>query len=83
MNFEEKLMIPLSDDEKTEHNNAKVCFLCKEEFCIDKKRQDYKNYCKVRDHCHFAGTYCAAAHNICNLKYKVPKYVPVLRIIII
>ena len=37
MNFEEKPMIPLSDDEKTHHDNAKVCFLCNEEFCIDKK----------------------------------------------
>ena len=78
MNFEEKLMIPLSDDEKTQHDNAKVCFLCKEEFCIDKKSQDYKNYRKVRYHCHFTGKYCAAAHSICNLKYKVPKFVPVL-----
>ena len=37
MNFEEKPMIPLSDDEKTHHDNAKVCFLCNEVFCIDKK----------------------------------------------
>ena len=37
MNFEEKPMIPLSDDEKTHHDNAKVCFLCNEGFCIDKK----------------------------------------------
>ena len=37
MNFEEKPMIPLSDDEKTHHDNAKVCFLCNQEFCIDKK----------------------------------------------
>ena len=37
MNFEQKPIIPLSDDEKTQHDNEKVCFLCKKEFCIDKK----------------------------------------------
>ena len=41
MNFEEKPMIPLSDDEKTHHDNAKVCFLCNGEFCIDKKNIKY------------------------------------------
>ena len=29
MNFERKPMIPLSDDEKTQHDNEKVCFLSK------------------------------------------------------
>ena len=45
MNFEEKPMTPSSDDEKTYHDNAKVCFLCNGEFCIDKRCEDYKNYC--------------------------------------
>ena len=26
---------------------------------------------KVRDHCHYTGKYRGAAHNICNLRYKV------------
>ena len=33
--------------------------------------------CKVRDHCHFTSKYCGAAHSKCNLKYKVPKFIPV------
>ena len=33
---------------------------------------------KVRDHCHYAGKYRGAAHNICNLRYKVPKEIPVV-----
>ena len=36
-----------------------------------------KNY-KVRDLCHYMGKYRSAAHNICNLKYKVPKEIPVV-----
>ena len=78
MNFEQKPMLPLSDDEEAQYDNAKVCFSCNEEFCIDKESKDYKNYCKVRDHCHFTGKYRAAAHSISNLKFKAPKFVPVL-----
>ena len=45
-----------------------MCYICKKEFdTIDKK-----NY-KVRDHCHYTGKCRGAAHNICNLRYKVPK----------
>ena len=47
-------------------------------FVLIKKSQDYKDYCKVRDHCHFTGKYCAAVHSISNLKYKVPTFVQVL-----
>ena len=33
---------------------------------------------KVRDHCHYTGEYRGAAHSICNLKYSVPKNIPVV-----
>ena len=33
----------------------------------------YKKYCKVRAHCHYTG----AVHSICNLKYSVPKKIPI------
>ena len=45
----------------------------KKEFSNNEK----KNY-KVRDHCHYTGKYRGAAHNICNLKYKVPKEIPIV-----
>ena len=32
-----------------------------------------KKYHKVRDHCHYTGKYRGAAHDICNLRYKIPK----------
>ena len=33
---------------------------------------------KVRDHCHYTCKYRGAAHNICNLRYKTPKEIPVV-----
>ena len=37
-----------------------------------------KNYFKVKDHCHYTGEYRGAAHDICNLRYKIPKEIPVV-----
>ena len=37
-----------------------------------------EKYCKVGDHCHYTGKYRAAAHSICNLKYSVPKKIPIV-----
>ena len=33
---------------------------------------------KVRDHCNYTGKYRGAAHNICNLRYKIPKEIPIV-----
>ena len=33
---------------------------------------------KVKDHCHNAGKFRRPAHSICNLKYKVPKEIPII-----
>ena len=32
----------------------------------------------VRDYCHYTGKFRGAAHNICNLRYKIPKEIPVV-----
>ena len=32
---------------------------------------------KVRDHCHLTGEFRGAAHNECNLRYRVPRFIPV------
>ena len=78
INYEQKPMIPLTDQEKEAYDKEKVCFLCKCEFCYNKtNKKEYKLMCKVRDHCHFTGKYRGAAHSKCNLKYKVPKFIPV------
>ena len=72
INYEKKLMIPLTTEEKIYHNKEKICYICKKEF----NNNDKKNY-KVRDHCHYTGKYRGAAHNICSLRYKVPKEIPI------
>ena len=36
-----------------------------------------KKYHKVKDHCHYTGKDRGAAHDIFNLRYKIPKEIPV------
>ena len=56
----------------------KTCHICKEGFFDDEnKKSEYNIYDKVRDHCLYTGTFRGAAHNICNLRYKVPKNISI------
>ena len=41
-------------------------------------KNEFKLNQKVRDHCHYTGKYRGAAHSICNLRYKIPKEIPVV-----
>ena len=75
INCEKKDMIPLTKEEKEDYNNQKVCYICKKEFITSDNNN--KHY-KVRDHCHYTGKYRGAAHNICNLRYKIPKDIPII-----
>ena len=45
---------------------------------MDKDDKDYINRKKVKDHCHFTEKFRGVAHSICNLKYKVPKEIPII-----
>ena len=54
--------------DKELYDSATVCHICEGELGVD----------RVRDHCHLTGKYRGAAHNSCNLSYKVPKFFPVL-----
>ena len=75
--FKKKTMIPLTKEEEDNCNKENTCYICK---------KDFNNYTtessslerKVRDHCHFTGKYRGAAHNTCNLRYKIPKHIPVI-----
>ena len=55
---------------------AKICYICKEKF-EDKHVQD-KKYFKVRDHRNDAGEYRGTVCSICNLRYSVPKEIPII-----
>ena len=71
--YEKKKIIPLTKEEKINYNDQQICYICKKEFDMSAKKHH-----KVRDHCHYTGKYRGAAHNICNLRYKVPKEIPVV-----
>ena len=70
INCEKKEMIPLTNEEKESYENRKICHISKKEF--------NNNNNKVRDHCHYTGKYRGAAHNKCNLNYKISKEIPVV-----
>ena len=63
INYEKKDMIPLTKKE--------------EETYKEFDKSDKKHY-KVRDHCHYTGKYRGTVHNICNLRYKIPKEIPIV-----
>ena len=58
----------LTKQEQEDFGSATFCHIC---------HQDLNND-KVRDHCHFTGTYRGAAHNSCNLQCRKPLILPVI-----
>ena len=75
INYEKKEMTPLTKKEVKKHNKQDICHIFKKRFSTDTST---KKYHKVRDHCHYTGKYRGAAHDICNLRYKIPKEIPVV-----
>ena len=75
INYEKKDVIPLTKKEEKHHNKQKVCYICKKEFNTD---DSDKKHHKVKDHCHYTGKYRGAAHNICNLRYRISKEIPIV-----
>lgn len=56
-----------SNDDSIAHRRASHCHICNLPLITD----------KVRDHCHLTGRYRGAAHRYCNLRFSVPKFIPV------
>ena len=54
--------------DKMVYDNSTRCHICNEELVED----------RVRDHCHLSGNFRGAADEVCNLKYKVPTFFPVI-----
>ena len=56
-----------------------MSYLQKKKLITDKKdKSTFKLYHKVRDHCHYTGKFRGAVHSTCNLRYKIPKEIPIV-----
>ena len=66
--YPEKPMVPLTEVMQNEYEEASSCHICMKPF---------DNW-KVRDHCYYTGLYRGAAHTNCNLKFKIPKHIPIV-----
>ena len=65
-----KPMDKLTKEQNIEFITAKECHICFKKFSPKDR--------KVRDHCHYTGKYRGAAHSSCNLRYRIPDYIPVV-----
>ena len=69
-------MMPLTYKENRSYKKQKKNYIYKKYFSTDDNDHDYdddKKYDNVRYHSYFTGKYMGAAHNICNLRHKIPK----------
>ena len=65
----------MTPKDKIDYKKATICHIC--ESGIPKEGDDPR-FKKVRDHCHLTGKFRGAAHSMCNLKYRLPKFYPVI-----
>ena len=72
--FKKPKKMVMTQEDKIDFRRATHCHICEEEL----KDTDDENYRIVRDHCHLTGKFRGAAHNMCNLKYRLPKFYPVI-----
>ena len=68
--FLELPMDPLTKKQWKKYKKAIKCHICYKPFTLRDP--------KVRDHCHYTGLYRGPAHSLCNLRYKIPSYIPVV-----
>ena len=68
--FPEKPMDSLTKKQWKRYEKESRCHICFEPF----NSKDPK----VRDHCHYTGHYRGPAHSLCNLRYQIPSYIPVM-----
>ena len=68
--FPEKPLDPLTNRQWKSYKKARECHIC------------YKPFdgfdLEVRDHCHHTGHYRGSTHRNCNLRYRIPHYIPVV-----
>ena len=76
------LPMVMTESDKSQHEKTKKCYACEVVFgmvCgVNKKTKEPMIAKKCRDHCHVTGKYRGAACDKCNLRMRVPMFVPVL-----
>ena len=68
--FPELPMDPLTKKQWKKYKRLTKCHICYKPFTLRDP--------KVRDHCHYTGLYRGPARSLCNLRYKIPSYIPVV-----
>ena len=68
--FPELPIDPLTKKQWKKYKKAAKCHICYKPFT--------QTNLKVRDHCHYTGLFRGPAHSLCNLRYKIPSYIPVV-----
>ena len=63
-------MDPLTNRQWKRYRRASRCHICFKPF----NSKDPK----VRDCCHYTGRYRGPAYSLCNLRYRIPSYIPVV-----
>ena len=58
----------MTKHDKLAYDNSTLCHICNKELGED----------RVHDYCHLSVKFRDAAHEVCNLKYKVPQFFPVV-----
>ena len=66
--FPELPMDPLTKKQWKKYKKATKCHICYKPFTLRDP--------KVRNHCHYTGLCRGPAHSLCNLRYKIPSYIP-------
>ena len=61
----------MTEDDKIQHRLCNVCHICGESGFSGNNK-------KVRDHDHLTGRFRGTAHNLCNLTFKEPSFIPVV-----
>ena len=68
--FPEKPIDPPTNGQWTQYKKASKCHICFKPFnCKDPE---------VRAHCHYTGCCKEPTHRDCNLRYRIPSYIPVI-----
>ena len=68
--FPEKLMDPFTKKQWKKYKKETKCHICYKPFTL--------RHSMVRDHCHYTGLYRGPARSLCNSRYRIPSYIPVV-----